>query len=45
MAMARQAGLKTLSYTVNDAAAVQKLLDLGMDGIITDRVDLFAPGD
>ena len=44
VAMARQAGLKTLSYTVNDAAAVQKLLDLGMDGIITDRVDLFAPG-
>ena len=44
VAMAQQAGLKTLSYTVNDAAAVQKLWDLGTDGIITDRVDLFAPG-
>ena len=41
--MAKQAGLRTLSYTVNDAAAVQKLLDLGTDGIITDRVDLFTP--
>lgn len=40
---AKQAGLRTLSYTVNDEAAVQKLLDLGTDGIITDRVDLFTP--
>lgn len=43
VAMARQAGLRMLSYTVNDAAAVQKLLALGTDGIITDRVDLFTP--
>lgn len=41
--MARQAGLRMLSYTVNDAAAAQKLLDLGTDGVITDRVDLFRP--
>ena len=43
VAQARQAGLKTLSYTVNDAASVQRLLDLGTDGIITDRVDRFKP--
>jgi glycerophosphoryl diester phosphodiesterase len=37
------AGLKCLSYTVNDEWAVQHLLALGTDGIITDRVDLFSP--
>ncbi len=36
------AGLRTLSYTVNDAAQAQRLLELGTDGIITDRVDLFS---
>jgi len=41
---ARDAGLRTLAYTVNDEWAVQRLLDLGLDGIITDRVDLFPPG-
>lgn len=40
---ARSAGLRTLAYTVNDDWAAQRLLDLGLDGIITDRVDLFAP--
>ena len=29
--------------TVNEAADVQKLLDLDTDCIITDRVDLFSP--
>ena len=43
VAQAQKAGLKTLSFTVNDAASVKKLLDLGTDGIITDRVDLFSP--
>ena len=43
VAQAKTAGLKTLSYTVNDAASVEKLLALGADGIITDRVDLFQP--
>jgi glycerophosphoryl diester phosphodiesterase len=38
------AGLKCLSYTVNDDWAAQHLLALGTDGIITDRVDLFSPG-
>lgn len=41
---ARHAGLRMLSYTVNDEWAAQRLIDLGTDGIITDRVDLFAPG-
>jgi glycerophosphoryl diester phosphodiesterase len=44
VAQARGAGLRTLAYTVNDATAAQRLLNLGLDGIITDRVDLFPPG-
>ena len=40
---AKSAGLRCLSYTVNDEWAAQRLLDLGTDGIITDRVDLFSP--
>jgi glycerophosphoryl diester phosphodiesterase len=40
---AKQAGFRTLSYTVNDEWAAQRLLDLGTDAIITDRVDLFPP--
>ena len=43
VAQARGAGLRTLSYTVNDESAVQRLTALGTDGIITDRVDLFKP--
>ncbi|MBI5275518.1 MAG: glycerophosphodiester phosphodiesterase [Burkholderiales bacterium] len=37
------AGMRCLSYTVNDEWAAQRLVALGTDGIITDRVDLFAP--
>ena len=37
------AGMKCLSYTVNDEWAAQRLIALGTDGIITDRVDLFSP--
>lgn len=37
------AGMRCLSYTVNDEWSAQRLLQLGTDGIITDRVDLFAP--
>lgn len=44
VAAAKAAGLRTLSYTVNDEWAAQRLIDLGTDGIITDRVDLFPPG-
>ena len=43
VAQAKAAGLRTLSYTVNDEGAAQRLLELGTDGIITDRVDLFKP--
>ena len=41
---AKSAGFRLLSYTVNDEADVQRLLALGTDGIITDRVDVFKPG-
>ena len=34
-------GWRALSYTVNDAQAARRLIDLGTDGIITDQVDLF----
>jgi glycerophosphoryl diester phosphodiesterase len=44
VAAAKQAGLKCLSYTVNDPWAAQRLIALGTDAIITDRVDLFPPG-
>lgn len=40
---ARHAGLRTLSYTVNEPAQAQRLIGLGVDGLITDRIDLFAP--
>jgi glycerophosphoryl diester phosphodiesterase len=39
------AGMRALAYTVNDPAEAQRLLQLGIDGIITDAVDRFAPGD
>ena len=44
ISQATQAGMRTLAYTVNDEWAVERLLNLGIDGVITDRVDLFAPG-
>lgn len=43
VAQVHGAGMKCLSYTVNDDWAARHLLALGTDGIITDRVDLFAP--
>ncbi|MDB5946934.1 MAG: glycerophosphodiester phosphodiesterase [Ramlibacter sp.] len=43
VAQVHGAGMKCLSYTVNDEWAAQRLLQLGTDGIITDRVDLFPP--
>ena len=39
--LAKNAGLRTLAYTVNDEACARRLLTLGLDGLITDRVDLF----
>jgi glycerophosphoryl diester phosphodiesterase len=41
--LAKNAGFRCLSYTVNDEAAAQRMGDLGTDGFITDRVDLFSP--
>jgi glycerophosphoryl diester phosphodiesterase len=39
-----RAGQRALVYTVNDEERAQKLLALGIDGIITDAIDRFAPG-
>jgi glycerophosphoryl diester phosphodiesterase len=39
------AGLRALVYTVNDVARARQLVALGIDGIITDAVDRFSPGD
>jgi glycerophosphoryl diester phosphodiesterase len=43
VAQVHGAGMRCLSYTVNDDWAANHLLALGTDGIITDRVDLFSP--
>lgn len=43
MAQAKNAGLRCLTYTVNEASEVERLQALGIDGIVTDRVDLFKP--
>jgi glycerophosphoryl diester phosphodiesterase len=43
VAKVQGAGMRCLSYTVNDEGAAQRLIALGTDGIITDRVDLFSP--
>ncbi len=40
---ARQAGWLAMVYTVNEPADAQRLLALGVDGLITDAVDRFAP--
>ncbi len=37
------AGVRALCYTVNDADEAARLLQLGIDGIITDAVDRFSP--
>jgi glycerophosphoryl diester phosphodiesterase len=43
VAQLHSAGMRALCYTVNDEAEAQRLLALGIDGIITDAVDRFAP--
>lgn len=45
VAQAKRYGMRTLGYTVNDEQAAQRLANLGIDGIITDRVNLFNPAD
>ena len=39
---ALQAGLYCLSYTVNEPEVAQKLLDWGVNSLITDRLDVFS---
>lgn len=39
------AGMRALSYTVNDESVARHLIALNTDGIITDRVDLFSPAN
>jgi glycerophosphoryl diester phosphodiesterase len=41
IAQAHAHGLKVLTYTVNDAERAQALWTAGLDGLITDRVELF----
>ena len=36
----RRYGLKVIPYTVDDAAVMRRVIDLGVDGIITDDPDL-----
>lgn len=37
---AHRIGLPVIAYTVNDTAGMHELLDLGVDGLMTDRADL-----
>ena len=39
-----RAGLRALCYTVNRPEDARRLLALGIDGLISDAVDVFAPG-
>jgi glycerophosphoryl diester phosphodiesterase len=43
MSAVHGAGLRALAYTVNEPASADRLWQLGIDGLITDRIDLFAP--
>ena len=38
-----RAGWRAMVYTVNESEDAQRLLALGVDGLITDAVDRFAP--
>lgn len=41
ISQAHAVGLRVLTYTVNDAARADELWAMGLDGLITDQVDLF----
>ena len=43
VSQAKAAGFRCLCYTVNDDQAAQRLIQMGIEGLITDRVDLFSP--
>lgn len=43
IATLHRAGLRAVVYTVNDAREVERLIALGIDGVITDAVDRFGP--
>ena len=43
LAQLHRSGLRGLVYTVNDVSAAEALQAAGIDGIITDAVDLFSP--
>lgn len=45
VAQVHAAGMRCLSYTVNDEWIARHLWTLGTDAIITDRVDRFSPAD
>jgi len=44
IAQIHAAGLRAVTYTVNDPAPAMELLANGIDGIVTDAVDRFSPG-
>ena len=39
---AHSLGLKVLAWTVNERHAMGQMLDLGVDGLVTDRPDIAA---
>jgi glycerophosphoryl diester phosphodiesterase len=43
VSQAKSAGFHCLCYTVNDNQAARSLITSGIEGLITDRVDLFSP--
>jgi glycerophosphoryl diester phosphodiesterase len=45
IAQAHEAGLRVLTYTVNDPQRAQELIAAGLDGLITDAVDAISPGE